>query len=300
MTPDSALPALLAGLGEAHRREADASAEVRDALVARMREAHDAWPRLVEDDLGFAAHLGARLEGNRPLCDSLAAVRAGDLYLAWACTLGRPAALAEFEKGYLRELDAAWRTVIPAPVPLEEARQRFREKLFVARGEDEPAIGGYAGRGGLRPWLRVAAARMLLDLAKRPRQEVSAEDEFFETLPWLGADPQAQLDKRTHRAELKAALAEAIAALSTRERNVLRYAFIEALTIDQIGAIYGVHRATAARRVADARSTLRTLLRERLAERLGASDRELDAILGLVESQLDLSLERLLAPPRRP
>ena len=41
--------------------------------------------------------------------------------------------------------------------------------------------------------------------------------------------------------------AEAFAALESRERNLLRYALGDGLSVDAIGTLYRVHRATAAR-----------------------------------------------------
>jgi RNA polymerase sigma-70 factor (ECF subfamily) len=288
----------LAALSDEHRRDVESQDELRAFAAAWLREGAAAWPGVDAEEAAFGRYVATRLPQDRPLRAALEAVRAADLFLAWGCSVGHANALAEFEASHLRELDLAWRAIAPAPLPLEDARQRLREKLFVRSAEAEPSITTYAGRGSLRHWLRVLSTRMLLDLAKRPRREVHEEDAFWDALPLVGADPQAELAKTSYRSEFKQALTEAMGALSTRERNVLRYAFVEGLTIDQIGAVYGVHRATAARRLADARTRLRTLVHQILAERLGATDREIDEMVGLLESRLDLSLERLLRPPK--
>jgi RNA polymerase sigma-70 factor (ECF subfamily) len=245
----------------------------------RIDEARSAWPMVAFDE-AFRAYVAAR-DG----------AHVADLYLAWGCATAQAAALTAFEKTHLRELDAAWRAIAPDGVSLEDARQRFRERLFVG---PTPAITSYKGKGTLASWARVAATRMLLDLVKRPRREISADDEFWGALPLAGADPHLELAKSSYRAVFKESLAEAARALLTRERNLLRYAVVEGLTIDQIATIYGVHRATAARRLESARVALRTHLRDILKERLKTTDRELDEMIGLLESQLEVSLERVL------
>jgi RNA polymerase sigma-70 factor (ECF subfamily) len=69
---------------------------------------------------------------------------------------------------------------------------------------------------------------------------------------------------------------------------------IDGWTIDRIGALYGVHRATAARRIAAARDELGAAIRTELAARLAISIDEVDSIVRLVQNRIDVSLERLL------
>ena len=75
---------------------------------------------------------------------------------------------------------------------------------------------------------------------------------------------------------------------------MLRSQTIDGLSIDQIGALYQVHRATAARWVQQAKSSLLDALREELAKRLGESHDACDSVVALVRSRIDLSLERAL------
>jgi len=61
--------------------------------------------------------------------------------------------------------------------------------------------------------------------------------------------------------------------------------------------VLGLHRATAARRLARARRLLATAVRERLVATLEVEERELAHVFELVLSKLDLSLRRILATP---
>jgi RNA polymerase sigma-70 factor (ECF subfamily) len=113
-------------------------------------------------------------------------------------------------------------------------------------------------------------------------------------LPEPGADPELQLLKRQHLAHFKAAFAEAVGTLDSSDRVVLRQHFVERLTIDQIGAVYHLHRATAARRLARAREALLAATRAALARRLGLAPVELESVLELIASRMEASVERLL------
>ena len=84
--------------------------------------------------------------------------------------------------------------------------------------------------------------------------------------------------------------------LRAEERNLLRFYFLDGMNIDQIGVILRAHRATIARRIAGLRSRLLTEVRAGLVRRLRLPQPDLDSMLRLVGSQLELSLMRLLEP----
>ena len=83
--------------------------------------------------------------------------------------------------------------------------------------------------------------------------------------------------------------------LEARARNVLRLSYVDRLSIDQIGTMYGTHRATAARWLSQARDDLMEQTRARLADRLKLTQSDLNSLLGALQSNLDISIERLLA-----
>jgi RNA polymerase sigma-70 factor (ECF subfamily) len=71
---------------------------------------------------------------------------------------------------------------------------------------------------------------------------------------------------------------------------------LDRLGIDRIGALHGVHRATAARWIAHARKALIEGIRRRLQDRLGIDGKELDRTLRQLASRIELSLRWLLTP----
>jgi RNA polymerase sigma-70 factor (ECF subfamily) len=86
-----------------------------------------------------------------------------------------------------------------------------------------------------------------------------------------------------------------VEALAPRQRTLLRYAYVDGLGIDRIAPLFAVHRATAARWLAEARLELLRHTRKILAARLALPVEELQSLLRSVESQLHVSLARLFA-----
>ncbi len=69
---------------------------------------------------------------------------------------------------------------------------------------------------------------------------------------------------------------------------------MDGLNIDEIGAIYRVHRVTAYRWLEKARDALVKHTQKLLAAQLKVEKREFDSIMRLIRSQLHLSLVRHL------
>ncbi len=86
----------------------------------------------------------------------------------------------------------------------------------------------------------------------------------------------------------------ALATLSVRDRNLLRQYLVDRLTIDQLGRLYRVHRVTASRWVNRAREAFVAATLLALRRRLRVTRSELDSVLRLLRSQVDVSLRHLL------
>src|SRR5205814_9003100 len=109
------------------------------------------------------------------------------------------------------------------------------------------------------------------------------------------ADPELQLSTQQHRGEIKWAVEATLETLSVRDRMILRLQLVERLGVDAIARISSVHRATAARWIARAKDRLALGARDRLLARWRVSEASFPALRALIDSQVDLSLERLLA-----
>ena len=270
--------------------------ELRAAWIA----ARAAWPGVFvseEDFIAFArARSSAKSDPEHAGSEPRADLRAPDLYLACACARGDGAAIAAFERTYFRDVDQVIKkSGGPKVPPIDEVRQLVRHKMFVAEPGSQPKIAEYSGRGDLRSWFRVAVTRMVLNLSTRGGREVPFEEDLLGLM--LGHADAPEYSKGAFQDEFRAAFGQAFAALSDRDRSLLRYAFGEELTVDAIGALHGVHRATAARWVVRAHRTLLEGVRSVIMARLGLREDEYASVLRDIYSRLDLSLERYLRPP---
>jgi RNA polymerase sigma-70 factor, ECF subfamily len=260
------------------------------AIDAAWQAGRAAWPTI---DLGrdkFAAFV-EKLE------PPAAAKYPGDLYLAAACLGGDSGALAIFDRDVLSGARGAIRSIDTSDAFIDEACQRLRASLLVGDG-DRPRITDYAGRGPLRAWVGVAAVRTALMMRRsqqRAREVHVDTDGWGEALANISTgNPELELLKRQYASAFSEALRDAVANLEPRLRATLRMSFVDALSIDEIGAVYAVHRATAARWIQRACDEVLASTRDNLAQKLALSPSELDRVTALVQSQLDVSLSQLL------
>ncbi|HTE51886.1 MAG TPA: hypothetical protein VK698_13620 [Kofleriaceae bacterium] len=278
---------------DASPADAAATAAMIAELVERGRAAHPD----IAPPAGLDPFFAARADAARRSADP--GSRAADLYLVAACAAGDPVAVARIDAqlpGVVRP--ALARLGLPASDD-DEIVQRVRVALMVADGDGGRGIAGYSGRGDLRAYLRAVAVRLALRRLEREEgPSASEEDEVLAMLPAADDSPEQRLLKHRCRGEIRTAFGVGLAALSARERTILRQHYVDALTIDQLGRLHGVHRATCARWIEAARAGLLRQVRRHLRDALGFDDRELESVIGLVRSQLDLSLSRLLPRSR--
>ena len=87
----------------------------------------------------------------------------------------------------------------------------------------------------------------------------------------------------------------ALAELLPRDRTLLRQHHLLGLGIGEIGTMYGVHRATAARWIERCTRVLLNATRRTLATHLRVDRTDVDSILRLVRSKLEISIRAALA-----
>jgi RNA polymerase sigma-70 factor (ECF subfamily) len=250
-------------------------------------QAHAAWPQLKHDRREFLREL-------REL-PSLDGVHVADLYLARACAAGGATALRAFEQ-LLRPLvsDAVGRTLKKEPAFVEDVLQAVRERLLVPDPAGKVRVRDYAGAGPLAAWLRQASVRVALNMAKTTRRDAALDEVVGQRLAGAGDDPELEALKQRCRKELKGAIQAALKALEPVERELLKLNLMDGESIDKLAERLKVSRATAARRLVAVRARLLELTRAELKRRLNWSERELKSVVGLVRSQLDLSLSQHL------
>jgi RNA polymerase sigma-70 factor, ECF subfamily len=208
--------------------------------------------------------------------------------LATRCAAGDQAALVHFRTAYFAPLEAGLARMGLDSARRDDVWQQLAIRLFV--GED-PRILTYAGRGQLHGLVKVAATRLALDMLEREQRQTS--DDWLAAVPGTRSDPELHWLRTEQRAGIKEEVEHAITALATRDRAVLRLALVERVGIDAIARMYQMHRSTAARWIARVREELVAGVQARLGARWQVAPTELAFA---VDSQLDLSLDRLLSP----
>jgi RNA polymerase sigma-70 factor (ECF subfamily) len=132
-------------------------------------------------------------------------------------------------------------------------------------------------------------------VVRKERHEVAVEDEALAALPAAG-DVELEFIKRQYRAGFKRAFLEALSSLESREQNLLRQHFLDDLSIDQLGALYRVHRSTVARWIGKAQEVLLTRTKRALMKQMKVSRSECDSIVRIAQSQLHITLRKLAIP----
>jgi len=276
----------------------DGTGEVPGELVPQIVERHAhgaaAWPGVAVDLQQFTHAIAARLDPQAPR-RSLDAMLTDDLYMACGCAAGNPAALAAFERHCGRAIAHALATIGASADERDDLEQVIRQRILVAPADDAvPRIAAYAARGSLLAWVRVVAAREAARMLRRTRREVAAEDDELANLIAGDSDLELGYFKGLYRDAFKRAFHTAVEALGDRERLVLRQHALDGLTIDQLAALHGVHRATAARWVEAARDAVLAGTERELMRSLRLTSSDLASVMRLIQSRLEVSLERVL------
>jgi RNA polymerase sigma-70 factor, ECF subfamily len=264
------------------------SPDLEEALEDLIRRAR-AWARRPVVSEVFIGWVAARLGTPDPAV--IRAACAADLHLALACTAGDRAALEDFEAA-LAAVRPAIASLGAAAADTDEVLQRLRVQMLVG---ERPGLLAYSGRGELRAWLRVVAVREAVRLlGERGRSRAIDDTRLLEAmLPEI--DAEREVISNELRSQFRAAFEEGIRAIAPLDRLVLRQHSVDDLSIDQIGALHGVHRATAARWIEHARVELALATERALQRRLSASAEDVRSLMRLVASRMDASIHRLLA-----
>jgi RNA polymerase sigma-70 factor (ECF subfamily) len=220
----------------------------------------------------------------------LAALHAGDLFLACACANGVVDAIRTLEREHFARIREFAASVDASPEFVKELTQQLRARLLVAEPDRPARIATYSGRGSLGGWVRVAAVRLARDISRGDRDAARPAEE----LDPVAVDPELGYLKRAYGDAVSRAVQDALAALGGDARTLLKMHYVDGLSIEQVGVAFGKSRATSARMLAAARMTLLAAIRERLVGVIGIRADEADSLLAFVRSRLDVSLARAL------
>jgi RNA polymerase sigma-70 factor (ECF subfamily) len=274
-------------------------AALHEQLQRALDTARAAFPGVELPAGAFVEHLADRLDPDADPRPAIASLHLSDLYLTCACARGQPGSITAFERTFAAELQRAFTGGKARGLDADDLRQHLRERLFVERDGQPARIASYTGEGPLRAWVRVAATRLRID-SERRRWELQTDLPSEHRMGSLAAAAADDVELAYLKADVRQAFARAFegatASLSPRERNLLRLNLVHGVSGTALATMYGVHRATAKRWLADAREVLMGRTKEHLQRELGLDATELRSAMDLARSRLELSLQRVLGP----
>jgi RNA polymerase sigma-70 factor (ECF subfamily) len=199
-----------------------------------------------------------------------------DRALARAAAAGDAGALATLEAGAFTAARAHLRARGFADWIVDEAMQQTRIALLVSDA-GPPGIARYTGTGALAAFIRVVAVRFALKATPAHADEAIV-DQLDSSIP----TPELATLKATYGSLVRDAVLAAWRALPRHDRFVLSLELHGRMSIESIAALYGVHKVSAARKLARSRAVLLGEVRERLQQQLGASADTVDSVLRLI------------------
>jgi RNA polymerase sigma-70 factor, ECF subfamily len=259
--------------------------ESRSSLLAAFEAGRGRWPDV---NLGFD-DFASRIEALAVAGQDLS-THAPDLFLAIACTAGDQAAIRHFDRVFVSQVDARVTRFDLSPDRLDDLRQKLRTKLLMG---PSPGIGSYRGRAPLGAWLHVTAVRVAIDVAAVVPANDRMDIDLLE-ITATGQNPEIEATRTLHQERFQVALEESFQVLTSREKTILRLHVVDGLNIDAIGAIYGVHRATAARWLVGIRTRVYEQLKREFALRWKATSSDLRSLVSLLRDHIHITAKRVL------
>ncbi len=210
-----------------------------------------------------------------------------DLYLASAALAGEPAAHKELVALIHSCRGAAARLVAGDEALLDDVEQEVARAVLTGPA---PKLAEFSATGPLAAWLRAALVRTALNTLQQRGRELPQEH-VEDLLDRQGGVAAARL---TDAEKVREAIRGALARLEPRQRTLLRLHHLGGVSLERLATMFQVHRATAARWLAQAREDVLAQTQRHLAEDLGLTPEEQRSLLSTVRSQLELSFRELL------
>lgn len=233
--------------------------------------ASEAWPGVVVPREEYERFVAARPGATSP----------SELYLCCACLRGDEAALRRFDEKFAPALR---RALGRFDVDTDDVLQELRTHLFLSSAK----LATFSGRGGLERWLRAVVVRLALKRKPRASSATLATDDFI-----AGDDPELAQMKDLYRAEFKTALGDTLGKLEPELQTCLRLYYLDNLGLVELAQLFGSSAPTISRRLSKAREEVLKGTRLALRDRLKVSPAELDSILRLIESKLEMTFSAL-------
>jgi len=222
--------------------------------------------------------------------------RGEELYLVAGCVAREAEAYQAFERRYLATLTQSVGRIVLSPDQADELRQQLRVTLLLGPA---PKIGTFRGQGPLGAWVQVCAVRLALKLGAARDRLAGPDASLLEGLVSQEADQELLAAKSQYRDTFQAALEECFSALPSRQKTLLRMHFLDGMSIDEMGQVFHVHRATIARWLVAIRREVLEQICRKISLNLRTSSSEFRSMVRLVSPDVRLSLHRILGEEPR-
>ena len=252
-----------------------------------------AWPDLRVGPITFASALAERAIGHSDPVAALDALHSSDLLLALACVGGDQVALQCLEDKFLSRLSGELGRKGGLAVFADEAQQMLRVRLLVSQDGAPPRLAGYRGTGPLSAWLRLTLTRLALNLHQAATRDTSLDDDLIGSGE-SAADPEMAYMRQHYRGVVSQAMRESFEALPGEERAILRMHFLDGLSAAEVGSLFQVSGRTIQRRIAETRKQIMQSVRKRVGHHVGLNPSQLETLMRMVQSDWNLSVQRIL------
>jgi RNA polymerase sigma-70 factor (ECF subfamily) len=175
-----------------------------------------------------------------------------------------------------------------------ELAELFELHLLVGDDGRAPRIEEYRGQGSLRNWARMVLVRLVLNLRAR-RREPEIPDALIAAAQPDRADPELEHFRRLYGPQFQEGMAQALASLAVRERALLRYRYVDGLSVRAMAAIYAAPKSSVARWTQSAERSLMRALKARVKGALEISSAQFESLARLIKSDLEITLRGLLS-----
>jgi len=239
----------------------------------------------------FCRWLGKKCEDARSFSSWLGGLHLSDLFLAFAVGQSDPEAVRELREKWV--LPAARRIASPSH-RADELAAVVLAHLVVSVADHEARILSYSGRGPLTAWVHMVSRRKSIEMARGVSVKTTEAEDYLKRSTAV-LDPELDLLKFRYAKRFNEALELALRELPASDANLLYLTGVKRVSLGAVAKMEGVSVRTIQRRI----GAVRTHVFEdtkRAREFLQASDAEMSSLLALVQSQLDVTLHRVLAP----
>jgi RNA polymerase sigma-70 factor, ECF subfamily len=243
------------------------------------------WPAVELGALDFANHVRRHgISTNVPIGILQ------DIFLACACGCGIPGALQRFRERFFSVVATAVRSFDASPQFADEVYQRLSEALFVPGPSGEAKIHRYNGHGPLAGFVRTSARRIALRFSAA-LSRFQGEEALIEQFSQASV-LDATLAKLECRDAVNRALSVALRQLPRRDRLILRMNLIEKVSTTRLAAMYKVSQPTVSRWIQRTAKAIHATVKELVCDELDIDTHELDSLLLLVRSQIEITISQ--------